>query len=117
MFLFLPATGESHKVIMDLTFDLVLPEELNFDTFWTLEHHFTEFGLTGNLYVACANILGRTQNQRGNHGDHDTYCAPCTPNGRSSTTRSICRGRLTGMMRGLYHKTGAASQWKNSHSS
>nr|P24113.1 RecName: Full=Alkanal monooxygenase alpha chain; AltName: Full=Bacterial luciferase alpha chain [Photobacterium phosphoreum]AAA70297.1 luciferase alpha subunit [Photobacterium phosphoreum] len=52
--------GESHKEVMDRFVRLgVASEELNFDTYW-LEHHFTEFGLTGNLFVACANLLGRT---------------------------------------------------------
>lgn len=54
--------GESHKQVMDRFVRLgVASEELGFDTYWILEHHFTEFGLTGNLFVAAANLLGRTK--------------------------------------------------------
>ncbi|KEY91254.1 alkanal monooxygenase alpha chain luxA [Candidatus Photodesmus blepharus] len=36
-------------------------ESCGFDTVWLLEHHFTEFGLLGNPYVAAANLLGATK--------------------------------------------------------
>nr|P18299.1 RecName: Full=Alkanal monooxygenase alpha chain; AltName: Full=Bacterial luciferase alpha chain [Kryptophanaron alfredi symbiont]pir/A44995/ alkanal monooxygenase (FMN-linked) (EC 1.14.14.3) alpha chain - flashlight fish symbiont bacterium [flashlight fish symbiont]AAA91213.1 luciferase-alpha subunit [Kryptophanaron alfredi symbiont] len=36
-------------------------ESCGFDTAWLLEHHFTEFGLLGNPYVAAANLLGATK--------------------------------------------------------
>ncbi|MBS9435162.1 alkanal monooxygenase [Photorhabdus hainanensis] len=36
-------------------------EECGFDTVWLLEHHFTEFGLLGNPYVAAAYLLGATK--------------------------------------------------------
>ena len=54
--------GESHKEVMNRFVRLgVISEELNFDTYWVQEHHFTELGLTGNPFVACANLLGRTK--------------------------------------------------------
>lgn len=36
-------------------------EGCGFDTVWLLEHHFTEFGLLGNPYVAAAQLLGATE--------------------------------------------------------
>ncbi|EGR2839559.1 LLM class flavin-dependent oxidoreductase [Vibrio cholerae] len=35
-------------------------ESCGFEAVWLLEHHFTEFGLLGNPYVAAANLLGAT---------------------------------------------------------
>lgn len=36
-------------------------ESCGFEAVWLLEHHFTEFGLLGNPYVAAANLLGATK--------------------------------------------------------
>ncbi|PCS22639.1 LLM class flavin-dependent oxidoreductase [Candidatus Enterovibrio escicola] len=52
---------ETHTEVIERFVNLgIQSEKYGFDNYWILEHHFTEFGLTGNLFVAAANILGRT---------------------------------------------------------
>lgn len=54
--------GMSHTEVIKRLVDLSkASEKCGFDTVWLLEHHFTEFGLLGNPYVAAANILGATK--------------------------------------------------------
>ncbi|WP_318489599.1 luciferase subunit alpha [Photobacterium leiognathi] len=99
--------GESHKVVMDRFVRLgVASEELNFDTFWALEHHFTEFGLTGNLYVACANILGRTKKINvGTMGIVLPTAHPARQMEDLLLLDQLSKGRFNfGIVRGLYHK-------------
>ncbi|CEO41741.1 LLM class flavin-dependent oxidoreductase [Photobacterium kishitanii] len=99
--------GESHKEVMDRFVRLgVASEELNFDTYWTLEHHFTEFGLTGNLFVACANLLGRTTKLNvGTMGIVLPTAHPARQMEDLLLLDQMSKGRFNfGVVRGLYHK-------------
>ncbi|WP_419243597.1 alkanal monooxygenase [Photobacterium leiognathi] len=99
--------GESHQEVMERFIRLgVASEELNFDGFYTLEHHFTEFGITGNLYVACANILGRTKRiQVGTMGIVLPTEHPARHVESLLVLDQLSKGRFNyGTVRGLYHK-------------
>ncbi|ATF10302.1 luciferase subunit alpha [Candidatus Enterovibrio altilux] len=98
---------ETHKQVMERFIRLgVVSEELGFDTYWTLEHHFTEFGLTGNLYVACANILGRTKTLKvGAMGVVIPTAHPARQLEDLLLLDQLSKGRFNfGIVRGLYHK-------------
>ncbi len=99
--------GESHKQVMDRFVRLgVASEELGFDTYWTLEHHFTEFGLTGNLFVSAANLLGRTKKL--NVGTMGVVLPTAHPVRQAEDVLlldQLSKGRFNfGVVRGLYHK-------------
>nr|AEK79972.1 alkanal monooxygenase alpha chain LuxA [Aliivibrio logei] len=99
--------GESHKQVMDRFVRLgVASEELGFDTYWILEHHFTEFGLTGNLFVAAANLLGRTKTL--NVGTMGVVIPTAHPVRQAEDVLlldQMSKGRFNfGVVRGLYHK-------------
>ncbi len=99
--------GESHKEVVDRFVRLgVVSESLNFDTYWTFEHHFTEFGLMGNLFVACANLLGRTTKL--NVATMDLVLPTGHPARQTEELLlldQLSKGRFKfGAARGLYHK-------------
>nr|BAF93451.1 luciferase alpha subunit [Shewanella woodyi] len=99
--------GETHKQVMDRFIKLgVASEKLGFNTYWTLEHHFTEFGLTGNLFVAAANLLGRTKTL--NIGTMGVVLPTAHPTRQLEDLLlldQLSKGRFNfGVVRGLYHK-------------
>lgn len=98
---------ESHKEVMDRFVRLgVASEELHFDTYWTHEHHFTEYGLTGNLFVACANLLGRTKKLNvGTMGIVLPTAHPARQAEDLLLLDQMSKGRFNfGVDRGIYHK-------------
>ncbi|GGK20453.1 luciferase subunit alpha [Aliivibrio fischeri] len=99
--------GETHKQVMDRFVRLgIASEEVGFDTYWTLEHHFTEFGLTGNLFVAAANLLGRTKTLNvGTMGVVIPTAHPVRQLEDVLLLDQMSKGRFNfGTVRGLYHK-------------
>lgn len=99
--------GETHKQIMDRFVRLgSVSEELGFDTYWTLEHHFTEFGLTGSLFVSAANLLGRTKTLKvGTMGVVVPTAHPVRQAEDVLLLDQLSKGRFNfGVVRGLYHK-------------
>ncbi|WP_045499268.1 alkanal monooxygenase [Vibrio hyugaensis] len=81
-------------------------EGCGFDTVWLLEHHFTEFGLLGNPYVAAAHLLGATQNL--NVGTAAIVLPTAHPVRQAEDVNlldQMSKGRFRfGICRGLYDK-------------
>lgn len=57
-----PADGPDHDVLMDTVDDVVLADELGFDSVWLAEHHFSRYGLLGNPLMLSTMLAERTKN-------------------------------------------------------
>ncbi|NKC13056.1 MAG: LLM class flavin-dependent oxidoreductase [Gammaproteobacteria bacterium] len=97
----------SHREVIGRFVNLAkASEQCGFDDIWLLEHHFTDFGLTGNLFVAAANILGATKTL--NVGTAAVVLPTAHPVRQLEDVNlldQMSKGRFRfGICRGLYHK-------------
>lgn len=55
-----PAEGEDRQVLRDTIEDIVLADDLGFDSAWLAEHHFSRYGILGNPLTLAASLMERT---------------------------------------------------------